>query len=135
MKESPQQGMLIRKKSSNLSNREEIKYIDSIVQNEIALPDDVLVCELFKSYKMLEFTSALLTMICKENYLIIAIFSAICYYEVKVGFPLYPEKYTETGVKNGLFATLIILNIVNFLFCKHIITQSDRHNIKICDIF
>jgi hypothetical protein len=44
-----------------------MKIVDNIVQNEISLPDDVLVSELFKDFKIYEFISSLFTLICKRN--------------------------------------------------------------------
>jgi hypothetical protein len=108
---------LLRKAGSKEGQSEEAKFINSIIQKEVCLPDDVLVSELFRDFKLMEFITALFTLI-SNSYINIALFSAICYYEVKVNFDLSPSEYNEKGVENGKFATLIIMNISNFLFCK-----------------
>jgi hypothetical protein len=55
--------LLLRQKSRSLNNREENRFVNSIVQEEICMPDDVLVSTLFQDFKFMEFLSALMTLI------------------------------------------------------------------------
>jgi hypothetical protein len=109
---------IFRKTSSKVSDREENRFINNIVQYEIALPDEVLVSNLFNDFKLLEFLSALFALIgkIKTN---LAIFSGIYYFETKTNPIFHPKNYTKTGIANGLFASVIVMNVANFFFCKH----------------
>jgi hypothetical protein len=111
---------IMRQKSqkNNLDEREENRLINSIIQAEISLPDDVLVADLFNDYKIIEFTTALFALICKIVPVNLAIFSGICWYETKVGRWLRPQQYNTYGVDNGIIATLIILDISTLFFSK-----------------
>jgi hypothetical protein len=54
---------LLRKAGSRESEREEVIFINNIIQKEVCLPDDVLVSQLFRDFKIMEFLTALFTLI------------------------------------------------------------------------
>jgi hypothetical protein len=54
---------LLRKMSSRSEQSEEMKLIKSISNGELSMPDDLLVSELFNNFKLIEFITAILTLI------------------------------------------------------------------------